>query len=250
MIDLYARIEASSGNSYHDAILNELETVLPDRGRLLDFGCGPGYLYERALQRGWDAHGYDAGPWMAHAAAQRGLPNMHVGVLADQGFPEGHFDVICANQVLEHLADPKDELAQLLPLLQPGGVFFASVPNYRCLSIVLGRDDFELNAPPQHVNYFTPKTMRMLVEGSGFKIIRISTSSGLKWENLFGRRIHSGIADAYREHHGRQPAKLPPSPPSPGRPSRLKRLVFPLVKTIFYRMAKVGFALEVIARKP
>ncbi len=252
LLKLYAQAMTPARATELDAVLTKLERLLPTKGKLLDFGCGAGYLVERALARGWDAHGLEAGKWAKPAAEARGVTTVRVGALADGLFPPGHFDVVTAKQVLEHIPDPKAELAHVREALRPGGVFYADVPNYRCLSIVLGRDDFELNTPPQHLNYFTPRTLTRLLAACGFEVIDVDTSGGLKWENLLGRRIDSPVAKAYREHDAAVAAGKAPTYAAPAAESRgrgVKRLVMPLVRSVLYHRAKVGMMLAVTARK-
>ena len=93
---LYARIATPKTLRTFDEILQRLENLYPAKGRLLDFGCAAGYFYERALQRGWEAHGVDMGEWFRFAAARRGLSNMHIGCLEELQFPDAHFDVVPA----------------------------------------------------------------------------------------------------------------------------------------------------------
>jgi SAM-dependent methyltransferase len=250
LIKLYAQSATSAVLADIDRLLDDVEAALPGRGRILDFGCGPGYFFERAGQRGWDAHGIDFGSWVEKASLARGLRNIHVGALSDQGFADGFFDTVCANQVLEHMAAPKDDLKEIRRTIRHGGLFYASVPNYRCLSILFGRDDFELNEPPQHVNYFTPKSLCRLLEDCGFEILRTSTYGGLKWENLLGRRISSDIAEAYRGGaSGPDAVSGNGAIIGPARTPLIKRMLHPAVKTFFYRLAKVGMCLEVFARR-
>ncbi len=249
---LYAQAMTPARAAELDAVLAKLERLVPTKGKLLDFGCGAGYLVERALARGWEAHGLETGKWAKPAAEALGVMTVHVGSLADGLFPPGHFDVVTAKQVLEHIPDLKAELAHLREALRPGGIFYADVPNYRCLSIVCGRDDFELNTPPQHLNYFTPRTLTRLLKACGFEVLDVDTSGGLKWENLIGRRIDSPVAKAYREHDAAVAAgKTPTYTATASAPSRgVKRWVMPLVRSVLYRRAKVGMTLAVVARKP
>jgi SAM-dependent methyltransferase len=170
-----------------DVKLDRLERRLPHKGRLLDFGCGAGYFLERAQQRGWDAHGVELGQWAGEAARRRGVPNLHTARLQDMAFPDGHFDAVNASQVFEHLTRPLPELAEIRRVLKPGGVFLIDVPNYHTLPILLNADDFMLNAPPQHVAFYTPRTLRKLLTAGGLTVDRVFSSSGLKWENLLGK---------------------------------------------------------------
>jgi SAM-dependent methyltransferase len=152
--------------------------------------------------------------------------------------------------VFEHLPNPGVELAQLRRVLRPGGLLYVDVPNYRTLSILLGRDDFMLNEPPQHLNYFTPASLASLVRSAGFTDVRVFSNGGLKWENLVGRSIDSEIKEAY----GLTPrAAAPRADAPPGRPGvaqALKRLLITvLVKPVLYDRLTVGMKLVALARK-
>jgi SAM-dependent methyltransferase len=251
LIAFYARVTTPERLACYDQVLDQLEALLPGRGRLLDFGCGAGYFFERAARRGWEAHGVEVGDWAQQAAKLRGLANLHKGLLVEQRFPDGCFDVVCAHQVLEHLPTPKKDLAQIRRVLRPQGLFYASVPNYRCLSIVLGRDDFELNYPLAHVNYFGPGALRNLLQACGFRVLRTTTAGGLKWENLLGRPTAS---EESRAHRGEPQQPQAPSPRAASVPqtqrSPFERWFLPVVKKCLYQWAKVGMNLEIYARKP
>lgn len=248
LIAFYERVTTPERLAEYDRILDDLAALLPERGRLLDFGCGPGYFFERAQRHGWNAHGVEVGAWAALAAARRGLRNFHAGLLANQPFRDGEFDVVTVQQVLEHLPAPRTTLAEIGRVLRPGGVLYANVPNYRTLSILLGRDDFELNYPMAHVNYFTPATLARLLTACGFDVLRTTSSGGLKWENLLGRRT---ISEEVRAAHDEPPTRVNHTAvvPQGSQQPWLKRLVFPAVKKLFYEWAKVGMTLEVFAQK-
>lgn len=251
--DLYARIASPSILSEYQETLDFLERRLPGRGRLLDFACAAGYFFELAGKRGWEAHGVDIGEWTLAVARARGLKNLHVGNLRDLRFPDQYFDVVYAAQVLEHLHDPRKELMEMRRILRPGGILYVDVPNYRTLPNMLGKDDFLLNMPPQHINYFTPRTLNTLLEAVGFRAIRIRSSSGLKWENLFGKPIRSDILKAYGlgGYKNGDPTGSSKAVSRWGVAKRLKKtLTACLVTPIFYRALKVGMLLIGDARNP
>jgi SAM-dependent methyltransferase len=252
-IALYDRLMTPTMLAEHDTILQAVEALAPGRGRLLDFGCAAGHFFERAGQRGWEAHGVEVAGWARAAAARRGLRHLHVGLLADQHFADGFFDVVVASQVLEHLPTPRNELAEIRRILRPGGLLYANVPNYGRLSVLCHCDDFVLDTPMGHVNYFTPRTLRRMLAACGFAVLRTATYGGLKWENLLGRPMQSEVLDAYAcvpaasGHPG-------PAPNSPVAGTRrrplLKRVLDPFVRTLAYRLGHLGLNLEVFARRP
>jgi 2-polyprenyl-3-methyl-5-hydroxy-6-metoxy-1,4-benzoquinol methylase len=98
---------------------------VPERGRLLDIGCGSGlWLSYLALERaGLSLEGVDPDPRkLALAARSRaGAPTLHEGTALD--LPEGPFDCISIFDVLYLVPDPvkREILARCLGALAPGG---------------------------------------------------------------------------------------------------------------------------------
>ena len=252
---IYSRIAASESiRQEYGRRLDVLESMVPSRGRLLDFACGAGAFFELAQARGWDAHGTELGEWAGEAAKSRGLKNLHVGTLSTLQFQPGSFDVVYAAQVFEHLPRPTVDLGEIKRILKPGGLLYIDVPNYRTLSIVLGRDDFMLNEPPQHLNYFRPTVLAAMLRSAGFEVSRVSSAGGLKWENVIGRSIKSEIKDAYGlGEGGRATGSASPQRPlaRSASPSMLKQAALTtVVKPLLYERLKLGMLLMAFARKP
>jgi SAM-dependent methyltransferase len=249
VIAFYERMATPSVLASYQRKLEYLEKRLPGQGRLLDFGCAAAFVVEAAAERGWDAHGVDLGDWVLKAAAKRGVRNIHIGHLADLSFPDGHFDAIYAAQILEHVPSPPDVLAELRRLLRPDGLLYVDVPNNRTLSILLGLDDFELNLPPHHLNYFTPATLRLLLERGAFNLETVGSEGGIKWENLIGQRIRSDIADAARGSVASQTPRTSEVGASRHR-GLFKRLTMTIASRPVYAWAKLGINLFALARRP
>jgi 2-polyprenyl-3-methyl-5-hydroxy-6-metoxy-1,4-benzoquinol methylase len=242
--DFYARTVSARQRHEYRRILADLRHLLPGTGRLLDLGCAAGYFMDEANGAGFVAHGIDLAPWVEEIAAQRGVANVRAGRLTDASYPGGSFDVVHSSQVFEHLPDPRSELEEIRRVVRPGGLLYINVPNYQCLSIVVGRDDFELNTPPEHLSYFTPRTLARLLKTAGFHVVRTRSYGGLKWENLLGRPIRSEIAEAVRPRPNCDPVPtLSEDVPTPSPIGRAARAVL-------YSHFKLGMTLEAFARRP
>lgn len=158
---------------------------LVGRGRLLEYGCGPALVGQVAVDDGWQVEAIDVGEWIRRLQPERSFP-LHVGTLAEQDWPDGHFDAVYAQDVLEHLQRPLDELRELARLLRSGGVIYVHVPNYASLTIRLGVSRFAYNEPLGHLNYFTPRTLARMLERAGFGRIRLG-SDHLEYQDFWRR---------------------------------------------------------------
>jgi SAM-dependent methyltransferase len=152
-------------------------------GRALDVGCSSGAWLEVVGEAGMRATGVEVGEQTAEDARRRGL-DVRTGTLAQVAaeLAGEHFDLITFWDVLEHLRDPREELALVAELLAPGGVVAATFPNiggwypritYRLLGKPTGR--WEYPELPVHLYDFSPATATRLLERVGFQVRAIKT---------------------------------------------------------------------------
>ncbi|QIA02928.1 class I SAM-dependent methyltransferase [Pseudomonas fluorescens] len=92
--------------------------------RVLDLGCGEGWLLRALAERGLEAVGVDGDPTLVEAARTAGSPSVHVASYEELGETKvdigRDYDVICANFSLLH-QDIIPLLAAMNALLVPGG---------------------------------------------------------------------------------------------------------------------------------
>lgn len=188
----FERPSEAGGNGQADENLAEFADGLrlvgehvPRLGRLLDIGCGVGVFLEMARGRGWQVAGVDISAYaVQHARDQRGL-DARCGVLRDMQFADGSFDVVTMWDVLEHLPDPLAELREVRRVLRPGGCVLINTPNEGSLLKVLARLGYRLSLGrlvypvrklyhQYHLCYFTPDTLRRLLERAGLRVMKLS----------------------------------------------------------------------------
>ncbi|WP_400997620.1 bifunctional 2-polyprenyl-6-hydroxyphenol methylase/3-demethylubiquinol 3-O-methyltransferase UbiG [Agromyces sp. GXQ0307] len=97
-------------------------------GRLLDVGCGAGFLSEEFARAGFAVTGIDPSPVAiaaarAHAEARRLTVEYLVGVGEQLRIDDASVDVVACCDVLEHVPDVDRVIAEVARVLRPGGVF-------------------------------------------------------------------------------------------------------------------------------
>ncbi|WP_294622341.1 class I SAM-dependent methyltransferase [uncultured Roseovarius sp.] len=142
-----------------------------DAPRILDFGCGDGALLRMARGFGFDACGIDVSASRSGAALNDGYRIYSDFEALDAADPEP-FDAIVLSQVLEHVADPLDLLKALEARLAPEGVLFVAVPDTSGVTVPRSFQEFTLVQPIEHINAFTPDSLRDLARRAGFTPVR------------------------------------------------------------------------------
>lgn len=100
--------------------------------RVLDIGCGAGYGTAELAAQARQATGIDLSPAaVAHARAAYPLANIRFLPASATALPfaGASFDLITAFEVIEHLTQWRDLLAEARRVLRPDGVFLVSTPN-------------------------------------------------------------------------------------------------------------------------
>ena len=142
--------------------------------RFLDLGCGAGVLMDAAARAGWEVCGLDVSRKAVEHLRRAGYDVFH-GELLEAGYPEGHFDVVAASELLEHVTDPRTIVAEVARILRPGGLFWATTPNGWGLSARLLAKNWSVVAPPEHLQLFTNRGIKSLLSQAGFRRISIAT---------------------------------------------------------------------------
>lgn len=96
--------------------------------RVLDAGCGYGFLMEHLKKTAKNVYGFDISEEAVQWCREHVCPHVASGSLPDH-FPfDEKFHSIFALDVLEHIADDCSALGVLYDHLQPGGYLIATVP--------------------------------------------------------------------------------------------------------------------------
>lgn len=134
------------------------------RGSVLDVGCSSGgFLYQLKHRHPQDYKilGTDVSSAPLDHATRMGIPVAR-GNFLTHDFGE-LFDAVTFWAVMEHLFEPQLFLKKAASLLKPGGLCFILVPNMNSLAIrLLGAKYRYIFA--EHLNYFTPQTLRKYAE--------------------------------------------------------------------------------------
>lgn len=146
------------------------------KGLLVDVGCGGGFFVQAAGEAGWSAIGLEP----SAAAVRQGMRErllrrerpvrIVAGRLEEAPVARGRFDAVTMLDVLEHVAHPRHFLDEARNLLAPGGVLVVETPNMAGWAPRLMGSRHPWVRPLEHLTYFTPPALRLLLERAGFRV--------------------------------------------------------------------------------
>lgn len=183
---------------YGDAARQEMLAFLPASARrVLDIGCNTGAFGAQVKQQR-DAEVWGLEPHLPSAQQASGRLDKVLAapftVAAE--LPDGYFDAIFFNDVLEHLADPWAALALAAQKLASDGVVIASIPNLRHidnLEHIFLEADFRYEGQGirdrTHLRFFTRKSAVRLFEDCGYRIARTEGINASWWSPSMARRL-------------------------------------------------------------
>jgi 2-polyprenyl-3-methyl-5-hydroxy-6-metoxy-1,4-benzoquinol methylase len=143
--------------------------------KILDIGCGSGYFLQEAKAKGWEVYGTEYTDEAMSIGQNKGI-NMQKGVLNPGNYSEGMFDVITSFEVIEHINNPKEEVGNIYKILRKGGLVYLTTPNFNALERFYLKGNYTVIDYPEHLSYYTAKTLNYLFTNNGFRKKKINTT--------------------------------------------------------------------------
>lgn len=156
--------------------------------KLLDLGCGQGYMLEKAASAAYEPYGLDLARNLEPCFENR-FPFFE-GSLAQAAYPDAFFSVVYMDSVMEHVPHPADAMKEIFRILKPGGLFLMIVPNEDCLMNGLIKWVYTLSGraekygkikpfvTPYHIQGFNRKSLRTLSALNGMSVLSLRGFGG------------------------------------------------------------------------
>ena len=128
---------------------------------------------------------------------------MKEGKLNPDNYSLENFDIITSFEVLEHINNPLEEISNFHKILRKGGLVYLTTPNFNSISRFYLKSKYNIITYPEHLSYYSPKTLKYLfkkvnfktlkIESTGISITRIKTSKGLSDQEFISEKSDDEI---------------------------------------------------------
>lgn len=166
---------------YFENVRHEMIDLMPpNTSTILDVGCGKGnfgaFIKSKFQIKVWGIELME----VPGQIARKKLDKVLIGPCENhiENLPEGYFDVVYFNDVLEHLADPYSILLTIKNKLSKNGVVISSIPNvryHRVLKDLLWEKNWEYTMDgvldKTHLRFFTKKSILKMYDELGYEVL-------------------------------------------------------------------------------
>jgi 2-polyprenyl-3-methyl-5-hydroxy-6-metoxy-1,4-benzoquinol methylase len=148
---------------------NLINSLQPNKGRILDIGAGTGEFLSVAKQNGWETIGVEPSDKAKQIAINKGIS--FVATLSEL---ENHsFDVISMWHVLEHVPDLDHQIKELKRLLKPTGSLIIAVPNFKSFDAQHYGKFWAAYDVPIHFWHFSKTAIKKLFQKEQMELVQI-----------------------------------------------------------------------------
>lgn len=162
--------------------IRKMKKIIPE-GRWLDVGCSAGFILSVAKSANYDTYGIEIDPLgVKYAREALRLDNIFQGTFEEHHFDDNFFDIITLYDVIEHVQDLNKIVKELKRVLSKDGVIEIWTPDIGHWRVPEPLIEWRAISPSKHLYYFNKKTLSMLLNKHGLKIIkkRFSLKPGLQ----------------------------------------------------------------------
>lgn len=101
---------------------------------ILDIGTSTGTNLRLFQELGYtNVRGLDRSSEAIRFCEEKGLGPVHMGDIGQIPFPDNHFDLVLATDIIEHVDDDIGALQEVCRVLKPGGYLLLTAPTFQCL---------------------------------------------------------------------------------------------------------------------
>jgi len=135
----------------------------PEKGEVLDLGCGNGLLAAFLSNRGYKVTCVESRKESARFVSETFSLQVFNCELKDAGFQTGQFDVVIMRHSIEHVVDLPSTLVEISRILADGGMLFIEAPNINSAEFAFFKANWYHLDLPRHIHHLSPKILRELL---------------------------------------------------------------------------------------
>ena len=172
-----------------------IQTIVRQAGfrgedKILDVGCGTGWLAQEIAQRGPSVYALDLSRDGVQGAKRMSPASITflLGDVYDLPFSDAKLDGVILSEIVEHLEKPSAAFAEVHRVLKPAGKVIITVPYKEKIRWYLCIHCNQLTPANAHVHSFDGRDLSELLDTIGFRVIKRKRMSSKILETFYFTR--------------------------------------------------------------
>lgn len=158
----------------YDQLYNFISPYISNDTEILDAGCATGGFMDYLSQKGfYKLYGLDISQKYANVAKKKWETKVKVGNIESIPLNNHLVNLVVADQIIEHVGNPRKAFKEVARVLTPGGVFCVSVPDATRYDKNYFFDFFWFLLR-EHIQHFDIKHLMLLANQEGFELLKYS----------------------------------------------------------------------------
>jgi ubiquinone/menaquinone biosynthesis C-methylase UbiE len=149
----------------HEYVISK---VPKDICKILDVGCGKGWVAKHYLPKGVKVHSLDVSTSNPAKVKELYPSDDHKGIAADSfllPFYDNSFDIVVASEIIEHVIDPAEFVKELFRVVKKGGKLLVTTPYKEKLIYYLCVHCNKKTPANAHIHSFDEKKLESYYNG-------------------------------------------------------------------------------------
>ena len=120
------------------------------------------------------------------------------------------FDLVLFIEIIEHINNPREVLDNIRLIMSADGILYITTPNFASIERIIIGKKWSMICYPEHISYYSPRTIDALLTGLGFERITLKTENisiyrvvqSLQLAGVLGGPVHGSghLADRLSDH--------------------------------------------------
>ncbi len=141
---------------------------------LFEIGCAYGFFLNAAKIFFNKVGGIDVNEEAINYARQNLKLNVELGdLISSKKTKLDDYNIFCMFDVIEHLVNPDEYIKKIGLESKRGTLLFITTGDINSLNAKIKGKKWRLVHPPSHIHYFSKKTIKLILEKNGFKVLSI-----------------------------------------------------------------------------
>ena len=175
-----------------------INSLVPNKGKILDMGCGTGFFLQACKNDGWKISGIEPDEDARKLAKQNTDSVINADIFCCYDELDA-FDIVTTWHVVEHIHKLNESIAKVNQVLKSGGIFIIAVPNPGSKDAEMYQENWAAYDVPRHLYHFNQSSINQLLQKHNFELIATkpmvfdSYYVSMLSEKNIGRDINKGI---------------------------------------------------------